>query len=383
MRYCRGPAACGCPPYAGNITAMQIRTMIFAGLCFTALAVNVSGCASLHHWPPGLTSADRQELKAMPAISTAWPGGPADGRIIRTAHYRIYTTIDNPLQQRLIARVLEADYTRFIRLVPGAVPALPMTGYVFRNRSQWARYTRQTTGAQASIYLRIEAGGYERNGVFAAYRSNIAEILSVVAHEAWHQFSFLSLQDHLPAWLDEGLATQCEAMQWHDGYPVFTPWLNATRWEMLRQAVEHRQLMPLGVLAGTQAGSVVMHHIDYVDAYYAEVWSLMLFLEHSRYRPDLLTLLRMARKGQLNNLLSGTTLTASDKQHLTLRWNRVAGEIYLRHFFSSHRGMQSRYVAFIDRLVQSWPPPKPAVGPGLATLPVHRAGNRSLQGTKP
>jgi hypothetical protein len=319
----------------------------------------------------------------MPAISIPWPGGPSGGEIIRTAHYRIYTTLDSPLQQRLIARVLEADYARFIRLVPGAAPALPMRGYVFRDRSQWARYTRQTAGAQASIYLHIEAGGYERNGVFAAYRSHVSEILSVVAHEAWHQFSFLALKDHLPAWLDEGLATQCEAMQWHDGYPAFTPWLNAARWEMLRTAIEQRQLLPLRVLAGTQAGSVVMHQISYVQAYYAEVWSLMLFLEHSRYRPDLLALLRMAHKGQLNNLLTGTALTAADEQYLTLRWNRVAGRLYLQHFFLIHRGLQRRYVAFIDHLVQAWPPPKPADGSGLATLPTRRDGDRATQGSKP
>jgi len=296
----------------------------------------------------------------MPPVATIWPGGPSDGRVIQTLHYRIYTTIDNPVQQRLMARVLEADYARFIRLLPGAAPKLPLVGYVFRNRSQWARYTRQTAGSHASIYLHIEAGGYERNGVFAAYRSNVAEILSVVAHEAWHQFSFLALKDHLPAWLDEGLATQCEAMRWRHGYPIFTPWLNAPRWEMLRTAIEQRRLLPLRVLAGTQAGSVVMHNGAYIRAYYAEVWSFMLFLEHSRYRPKLLELLTMAQKGQLNNLLTRSALTSADKHNLTLRWNRVAGETYLRHFFTSHYSLKRRYVAFIDRLVKSWPPARPA-----------------------
>ena len=338
---------------------MKILSKAISGLLTAILVVNLYGCAGTYQWPAGLTSVDRRQLRALPTVAVPWPGGPAGGQIIQTAHYRIYTTIDNPLQQRLIGRVLEADYARFIKLVPGATPKVPMIGYVFRNRSQWASYTRKVTGPQAYIYMHIEAGGYERSGVFATYRSSVAEILSVVAHEAWHQFSYLALKDHLPAWLDEGLATQCEAMQWHHGYPVFTPWLNAVRWEMLRHAVEHRQLLPLPMLAGTQAGSVVMHNMTYVQSYYAEVWSFMLFIEHSRYRPELLRLLAMAQKGQLNSLLAGSGLTAADEKNLTLRWNRVAGEIYLRHFFAGHRGLKRRYVAFIDRLVQSWPPARP------------------------
>lgn len=345
---------------------MYLRSRILYSFLIIALAVNLAGCASNGHWPAGLNSAARRRLRALPAVASAWPGGPAGGRIIQTRHYRLYTTIDNPLQQRLMARVLEADFARFIRLVPGAKPKLPMVGYVFRNRSQWSHYTRQTTGSQAAIYLRIKAGGYERSGVFAAYRSNVAEVLSVLAHEAWHQFSLLALKDHLPAWLDEGLATQCEAMRWRHGYPIFTPWLNAPRWEMLRTAIQGRQLLPLREFARTQAGSVVMHHAAYIRAYYAEVWSLMLFLEHSRYRPELLELLTMAKKGKLTNLLSRSGLTKADEQNLTLRWNHIAGEIYLHHFFTCHPGLKQRYVNFIDHLVKSWPPAPPKHGPVTA-----------------
>jgi hypothetical protein len=338
---------------------MLVKHRMVACFFLFIAAVFVGGCAGVRHWPPGLSSAERRQIRAKPAVTAPWRGGLRGGRVITTAHYRIYTTIQSPLQQRLIARVLEADYSRFTRLVPDAAPKLPMIGYVFRNRSQWARYTRSTTGRQAPIYLHIEAGGYERNGVFAAYRSNVAEILSVVAHEAWHQFSFLALKAHLPAWLDEGLATQCEAMQWRHGYPHFTPWLNAARWEMLRSAVQRRQLLPLTALAGTQAGSVVMHNPGYIQAYYAEVWSFMLFIEHSRYRPKLLELLSMASTGRLNTLLAGTGLTNHDIRRLTLRWNRVAGEIFLKHFFTRSPGLKRRYVAFVDRLIQSWPPPRP------------------------
>ena len=67
----------------------------------------------------------------------------------------------------------------------------------------------------------------------------------------------------------------------------------------------------------------------------------------------------MAQDGQLNKLLARTGLTHADTQNLTLRWNRVAGEIYLKHFFTRYPGLKRRYVAFIDRLVKSWPPDRP------------------------
>jgi hypothetical protein len=360
--------ACGPKVEASTIPSMALHAKFIGCFLVAVLALNICGCANMHLWPPGLTAEQRRQLRAMPLAVKPWPDGPAKGRILHTTHYRIYTTIDNPLQQRLIARVLEADYARFLRLVPNAAPKLPMVGYVFRNRRQWALYTHKVMGPQASIYLHIETGGYEGNGVFATYRSNVAEVLSVVAHEAWHQFSFLTLKNHLPAWLDEGLATQCEAMQWHNGYPVFIPWLNVPRWEMLRQAVRYRQLLPLPVLAGTQAGNVVQHKLTYVHAYYAEVWSLLLFIEHSRYKPALMRLLAMARKGQLNSLLAGTGLTAKEENNLTLRWNHVAGEIYLQHFFRNRPGLKHHYVVFIDHLVQHWPPERPKSAPPTATL---------------
>ncbi len=329
-------------------------------------------------WPTGLNATQRRQLAAAPLLVRAWPHGPRDGAIIQNDYYHVYTTIQNPLQRRLIIRVLDAAYARFLRLVPDARPPRPLVGYVFRNRRQWARFTRKTTGGMASLYLRIRAGGYERTGVFVLWRTTVPEALSVLAHEAWHQLSFTALKNHLPAWLDEGLATQNEAMQWRDGRPRFTPWRNQPRWLALRFAMANRRLLPLKELVVTQAGDVIVQSSTDIQTYYAEVWSLMLYLEHSRYRGDLLGLLEAARRGKLTAFLDHTGLTPRQIADESVRWNSLAGIILLRVFFSEHISrMQRRYLAFIRRLTRSWPPVMESltVGPG--------GGNPACPGAAP
>lgn len=279
--------------------------------------------------------------------------------IISTPHYAIYTTVHNPRDRAMLSAVLEAEYSRFIQLVPGAAPSVPMRGYVFANRLQWALFTQRTQGVLAAIYLRLLAGGYTREGEFALYRLDRWEMLSVSAHEAWHQFSYLALKDHLPAWLDEGLATQNEAIGWHDGKPVFEPWLNYPRWASLKEAESRHDLWSLKRLITTQAGHVVMLPPARIAAYYAQIWSLALFLEHSHYRAGLVQLLQAARRGSLGKLLLGTGVTKQDMDLGTLHWNRTAGPIYLRAYISpSLRKLDREYQMFMLKLVQSWPPPQ-------------------------
>ncbi len=279
--------------------------------------------------------------------------------LIRTAHYAIFTSIHNTRERRMLGEVLEADYARFKRLVPGATPALPLRGYVFANRTQWAMYTRRAHPVLAPIYLRIIAGGYTRKRIFALYRLDRWEMFSVAAHEAWHQFSYASLKDHLPAWLDEGLASQNEAIAWHDGQPVFEPWLNYPRWHALKQAAAARQLWPLKKVITTQAGYVVTRGPQRIATYYGQIWSLSLFLEHSRYRMRLLRLLEAARRGRLTRLLRQAGLTAQDIAAGTVRWNQRAGPVFMRAYLTQKIStLDKAYRAFVRRLVSTWPPPQ-------------------------
>ncbi len=325
--------------------------------------LGLSGCGSMPWrsvWPRGLTSASRAHLVQTPLVTSPWSDAGEPGVCIETSHYRIYTTLQNPLQRALCARVVEAAWRRFAGLVPVTRVGSPLVGYIFRNRQEWASHVRATAGPLAAVYLHIRRGGYEQNGQFAIWRTGLNEMLSVLAHECWHQLSFRMLKNHLPAWLDEGLATQNETFYWHGSRPVFTAWRNRPRWDALRAAYEQSQLLPLDALARAQAGDVVTQSAPVIRAYYAGVWSFMLFLKHSRYRSRLLILLHEAQAGKLDRLLAGAGLSSRDIALQTIRWNSIAGPIFLRDCISRHPArLRRRYLRFIQRLLAKWPPPRP------------------------
>ncbi len=342
-------------PMAKNI---QNRIIYPKWIIFLLLAA-ISGCSRMESqpiWPSGFTQVDRTSLAEHLPTTAPWRDADKPGTIIIAGHYRIYTTIRNPIEQALCARVVEAAWKRFKRMVPAAHINSPLIGYIFRNRREWVAHVKATAGSLAGVYMRIEEGGYEQGGQFAIWRSGVNEMLSVLAHECWHQLSYRTLKNHLPAWLDEGLATQNETFIWRHGRPAFTPWQNQARWSALRATYDQRELIPLHTLVSTQAGSVIMQRAAVVRAYYAEVWSFMLFLKHSRYRNRLLAVLRRAQRGTLNKLLSGAGLSPQDITLQTVRWNSIAGPVFLRDCISHHPAiLQKRYLAFVRKLLSAWP----------------------------
>ena len=343
-------------PRKNSLVWLKLMLIVPALLC-------LAGCGSTPWqpaWPRGLTSKSRAQLLQTPLKIKPWNDADEPGVMIQTRHYNIYTTLRNPLQRVLCARVVEAAWRRFAALVPQARVHSPLVGYIFRNRQEWAAHVRATAGSLAAVYLHIRQGGYEQNGQFAIWRTGVNEMLSVLAHECWHQLSFRTLKNHLPAWLDEGLATQNETFYWSDGQPVFTPWRNRPRWDALQAAYEHGQLLPLDTLTRTQAGDVIMQSATVIRAYYAEVWSFMLFLKHSRYHSRLMSLLHEARAGKLNHLLTGSGLSPRDIALQTIRWNSIAGPIFLRDCISRHPAqLRQRYLKFVKTLLAKWPPPPP------------------------
>ena len=286
-----------------------------------------------------------------------WRWKHTRGWVVRTRHYRIYTTVGSRLDQYLFGRTLEAAYARFKRLAPLTAEPIPLRVYIFRRRAQWNAFTRQNTGQNASLYLDIAAGAYTQNGVAVAYWLGRVSTLSVIAHEAWHQCSWFGFKNHLPAWLEEGLATQNEAIMWRHRTPEFVPAQNYSRWLALRQAVKQRRLWTLHTLTRIHAGEVVRLPQKDINSYYAELWSLALFLEHSRYRPRLLRLLHAAETGRLVRLLRGTGISANQAAAFTQRWNAVAGPLYLHAYINpSSATLQNQYFAFVRRLTRQWPP---------------------------
>jgi hypothetical protein len=218
-----------------------------------------------------------------PTIDAArepWSYGPFAGHRLTTPHYQIFTTVRDPVMLDAIPKVLEGAYAEYRRLIPGdEFSGTPMQTYLFADRGQWEAYTKKATGARAPTYLKIRSGGYEENGVTISHYSRRGTTLSVLAHEGLHQYLTRSGRREVPAWLNEGLATQFEAFDLDgNGWPVFDPRRNTMRCQHLRDALKHDRLYKLGELLSLDAGAAIRAGEERSRTFYGQVWALTLFL---------------------------------------------------------------------------------------------------------
>jgi hypothetical protein len=298
------------------------------------------------------------DLSQEPLPATTWNFGQHPGVELTSNHYRIYTTLEDDLYKHLVLRVLQAAYARGMQTVPSAKVPGPLDCYVFSNRDQWEAYTKIRAGSNAPIYLQISAGGYCQMGVFAGYDIGRDQTLSVIAHEAWHQFSWFAFKDRLPSWLEEGIATQNEGIDWEGTTPVFHSENNYRRFLALKEAIRDNRLWKISDLVATHAGKVIKLPQKHIDSYYAQVWSLVLFLKSSPvYAPRLQNMLNDASAGKLTQSLAGTGVTQHEIDNFTERWNTVAGPVYMGKYISSDLpGLQREYETWAREFTASWPP---------------------------
>ncbi len=225
----------------------------------------------------------------------AWTFHASPGRQITSEHYVLYTTIaDQELQLRLLT-VMEGALEQYRRIAPG-IPLTdrPMPCYIFSGKQQWAEYTQENTGEDAKIYLQINRGGYCVGDTFAAYFLGKSGTPAVAAHEGWHQYVARHFQGRLPPFLEEGIATLFEDIEWIDDLPRWKIGVNRLRAQSLRRAIESKSLVPLAELATSHAGDVVGKPGHRIDTFYAQNWAFALFLwqaENARYRPALARML--------------------------------------------------------------------------------------------
>jgi hypothetical protein len=347
----RETCSSACRPRNGGLVPAAARGLLLGA------ALLLAGCAT-----PAEQARDAAlyRLQHLPLHRQRWHFEHWRGWVINSLHYRVFTTVSGRWREHLFVRVLEAAYGRFERLVPGAREPLPLDVYIFRRRRQWAAFTRRYTGQNATVYLDIAAGAYTQHGVAVAYWLGQDATLSVLAHEAWHQCSWFGFRNHLPAWLEEGLATQNEAIAWRKLKPYFVPRDNLERWRALRAAYRGHRLWTLHELLRVHAGEVVKLPQKDIDSYYAQLWSFTLYLERSRYRKGLLRLLHAARVGTLVRALHGTGLSPGQARAFTARWNYVAGPAYLHSFITRNTAeLQQRYFAFVRRITAKRPAPLP------------------------
>lgn len=213
------------------------------------------------------------------------PHGPTGIQWL-TDHYDFRMTAKDEVLVEALPEFMETTFAEYGKLIPPALESSDrLRVYLFDDRPQWADFTRAFVPAQAYMYLHIQSGGYMDHPTQTSVIFDIGRdrTLALLAHEGLHQYLARFFPEPVPAWLNEGLATQWEAFEL-DGYrPVYTPFRNFFRKNDLREALGPTgDLIPLCDLLRMNAGDAVVQAGQPTRAYYAQVWSLVLFLREGQ-----------------------------------------------------------------------------------------------------
>jgi hypothetical protein len=233
-----------------------------------AIAACAWGCAATR--PP----------EPVESASEDWSFKGSKGNKITSDHYVLYTTCDSRPLLKVMPAFLETCWDAYAELVPcEGAPPQPLKCYLFKARWQWERFTEEFAPWRADTYKRIRSGGYSERGITVSHYGHRRGTMSVLAHEGLHQYLEVMRGGKIPAWINEGLATRFEAFAldaW--SRPVFQPERNYLRIGHLREVVTAGRLTPLQELLTTNAGIEIRKQSAHVRSYYAQVWSLVLFL---------------------------------------------------------------------------------------------------------
>lgn len=207
-----------------------------------------------------------------------WPLKHTKGHVVETDHYRIFTTVADPVMHQASAEIAEYQFRRLSHTL-SVTPKAKMNVYVFQTRRQWEAFTRAQLGHKAHRYLQIRDGGYAVDDICVLHYLGRYATLTVLAHELVHQYLDCATSDVPPAWLNEGLACLLESHEWDGETPVFTTDKNHFRRQTLSDALLGKQTFEIEQLLATHAGEVAKLSSAKVSAYYSQLWALMQFLE--------------------------------------------------------------------------------------------------------
>lgn len=293
-----------------------------------------------------------------------WSYNGAEGRLVRTAHYRLFTTQHDTVMNARVPLFLESalaayrtcitspDGNTSTRVLPE--PSLKLDTYILRSRADWALLTRQTTGPQADIFLRIKRGGFAFGGKALLFDIGARDTLSIAAHEGWHQYTQRAFARPLPIWLEEGMATYMEGYRYDArGSAQFLPWFNTERFDQLRRAAAQSKLMSLSALLESAPQTLMGTGVGNDDAltYYAQVWAFTHFLAEGaggKYRAALGAVLMDAASGEIDSHLARTFGATGAGRVLAQRRGPGVFEAY----FGELGEASGEYNQFLRKLVE-------------------------------
>ncbi len=235
----------------------------------------IAGCDTT----PTITfNAPEFQLREQP-----WQFGGRSGVQVTTDHFNLYTTDLEPAFAEFLPQFLETTYMLYTSLLAPLDhrESRRMETFVLANRAEWDLFVRRRFPRRYPIYRMITAGGFSEGHVCVVYDIGQAATLSVLAHEGLHQYFGSHFTEPLPAWLNEGLATYCETVEFRKNVPHFKPQHNIFRINHLRQASALETTSPLREFLATNAGTVIEgNQAEATATYYAQAWALIVYLRH-------------------------------------------------------------------------------------------------------
>jgi Protein of unknown function (DUF1570) len=236
-----------------------------------------------------------------------WKFGSHDGRQLTTDHFDLYTTSLDDEFVDFIPKFLETCFQFYAKIIPPPDDHNHATDrmrtYVLEDRIQWERFVKHRYPRRFDVYRMISAGGFAEGNTCVLYDIGRSATLSVLAHEGLHQYMATHFSEPLPAWLNEGLATYCESVEFRGDKPYFKPQHNTFRMNHLRNAIGHDATIPLRELLSTNAGEVIGgNKLGTTATYYAQAWALLAYLQHGdhdKYKGRFQTLLGDIANGTL------------------------------------------------------------------------------------
>ncbi|MBN2457007.1 MAG: hypothetical protein JXB29_10830 [Sedimentisphaerales bacterium] len=298
----------------------------------------------------------RQNLPTVEAIEI-WPNKFGEGIIIVTGHYRIYTTLLDPLMLGQVPGFMESAYNGYNRQLPRPIETRSKFDiYLFATRAQWEEFTEGFTGSHAGLYRKIKAGAYYLKDVCVVYNIGRERTFSVLGHEGWHQFNKRHFRFRLPSWLDEGIAMLFEVSRYEKGLFYFEPDKNLQRLGSLKKTLAGNKMIPLDKLIGMNPGEVLATDSDQaVAAFYSQSYALVRFLCEDDYGKRF--------SGYQQILLGGLRgtwpLDSTDKRiatdrniPMTVGWNRkIAGQLFETYIGSDFGQIEKEYIRFCRKIV--------------------------------
>jgi len=290
-------------PCSGILNGGQPRKGLARIASLLALVVLLPALVGCQPATPKLAA---YSLGSTPMRLEPWntPYAPS-GRIVITPHYNLFIAAQRPELSNVLASFMEGAYSSYTTLT-GLGPKQnlpPMRVYMMADRPQWARVTQHLVKENCELYLSIEAGGYCYNGTCVFWDLGGISTFQVAAHEGLHQFLHYRMTDHIPMWAEEGLCTCAEGFQLYSSRVVFSPYYNTARVSSLQSAITSGRQIPLRTLLSMDAGDAVGQHMaNRAVEYYAQLWSLILYIRtQPQWQAGLEHLLADAAKGQLGD----------------------------------------------------------------------------------